>query len=156
MAFSLSSPVTGPTGITGLTNPTYTHVADTGPSVNSKQVAVTALGGTQTGVTVHSVAKPFTLTFFRPAVLQVLSAVDPVTGALRSVPRNNYGLLVRKGAIPLAGQPSQVCQMKTTFEIPAGTDSYEPAELKAALALLIGALTQQANGIADTLQTGII
>ena len=70
MTFSLTSPITG-AAQTGFTTPTYTHVADTAPDVNGRQVAITALGGTQAGVTVHSVASPFSITFFRPKAYKV-------------------------------------------------------------------------------------
>lgn len=52
MTISLTTPVTG-AAQTGLTSPTYTHVVDTPPNAYTKQYAVTALGGTQTGVDVH-------------------------------------------------------------------------------------------------------
>lgn len=60
MAYSPSSPVTGGTQ-TGLTSPTYTLTADIAPSALGKQHAVTALGGTQTGVRTSSAADPFTV-----------------------------------------------------------------------------------------------
>lgn len=44
---------------TGFTSPTYTTAADNAPDFNAKQVAVTAVGGTQAGVTAHSVSSPF-------------------------------------------------------------------------------------------------
>ena len=62
MAISLTSPITG-AAVTGLTSPTYTVAVDTPPNTWSKQWAVTALGGTQTGVdTSSSASRPFTLT----------------------------------------------------------------------------------------------
>jgi hypothetical protein len=49
MSISVTSPITGGAQ-TGLTSPTYTVVTDTAPPGNpGKQVAVTALGGTQAG-----------------------------------------------------------------------------------------------------------
>lgn len=59
MSFTLTSPITG-AAQTGFTSPTYTLTSDLAPDNNGKQVAVTALGGTQVGVTTHSVAAPFT------------------------------------------------------------------------------------------------
>jgi len=72
MSFNLTSPVTGASQ-TGFTAPTYTLTVDTAPDVNAKQWAVTALGGTQAGVSSHSVASPFTVTMFRPKVLRLLA-----------------------------------------------------------------------------------
>jgi len=61
MTWSPTTPVTGGAQ-TGFTAPTYTLSVDTAPDINGKQHAVTALGGTQAGVTSHSVSNPFTVT----------------------------------------------------------------------------------------------
>ncbi len=155
MTISVSSPVTGQ-AITGLTSPTYTVVSDVAPSVNAKQYAVTALGGTQTGVDAHSVSKPFTHTFFRPAVLKTLPQPNVATGVIKNIPVNTYKSITRKGAVPSANQNAVVPRITTTFEIPAGTDTYEPEELRAMLSLHIGMLTQQANNIADLITSGVL
>lgn len=155
MSFAPASPVTG-AAVTGLTSPTYTIAADVAPSINGKQYAVTALGGTQTGVDVNSVSKPFTLTFFRPPVLRVLPAANPTTGIIKSIPVNTYKLITRKGALPSANQAQVVCRVTTTIDVPAGTDTFEPEELKAMLSLHFGAGWAQASGIAETITTGVM
>lgn len=155
MSFAPTSPVTGAT-VSGLTSPTYTLTADTAPNINGKQYAVSALGGTQTGVDVNSVSKPFTQTFFRPAVLRVLPAANPVTGVVKNIPVNTYKFITRKGAVPSVGQTSQVDRITTIFEIASGTETYEPEEVKAMVSAHIGTLNQQASGIADTLLTGVL
>jgi hypothetical protein len=153
--FSPSSPVTGGAQ-TGLTSPTYTLTADTAPAPNAKQWAVTALGGTQTGVDVHAVSKPFTLTVFKPAQLRQLGVPNPVTGIIPNIPRNTYSVIVRKGAAPVTGYAPQVAILKAAFEVPAGTDFTEPEEIRAGLSLLIGALSAQSAGLGDTLVTGVL
>lgn len=50
MTWSPSSPLTGASQ-SDLTSPTYTLTSDVAPNSNGEQAAVTALGGTQTGVT---------------------------------------------------------------------------------------------------------
>lgn len=155
MTIALSSPITGGAQ-TGLTSPTYTHVADTAPTPMGKQVAVTALGGTQTGVTVHSVAAPFTVTAFRPAVFKQLGKPNPTTGLISNVPKNQYKVITRKGVLPLAGQPYQVMQVTTLIDVPAGSDLADPANIRAALSAHIGALNQQSAGIGDTTVSGVI
>ena len=155
MTVNITSPVTG-AAQTGFISPTYTHVTDTAPDSNGKQVAVTALGGTQTGVTVSSVSSPFTTTFVRPKVLRALSVVDPVTGVLRSIPRNEYHLITRKGAIPLAGQAATTAQARTTMSVPAGTDAASPAEIRAMLSMHFGVIAQQSAGIGDTVVSGVM
>lgn len=140
----------------GLTGPTYTHVTDVAPSMNGKQFAVTALGGTQTGVDVNTVSKPFTISFFRPAVLRVLSSPNPVTGIYKDVPNNSYKLITRKGAQPALNQASKTARITTTIEVPAGTDTYEPEEIKAMISAHFGVGYAQASGIADTVITGVL
>lgn len=155
MSFAPASPITG-AAVTGLTSPTYTIVTDVAPSINGKQFAVTALGGTQTGVDINSVSKPFTVTFFRPPVLRTLPQANPVTGVIKNVPVNTYKLITRKGAVPAVNQVSLVARITTIFEIPAGTDTYEPEELNALVSEHAGVLWAQADGIATTIRTGVI
>lgn len=155
MAFNPSSPVTGGTS-TVLTSPTYTVVSDSAPANNAKQVYVSALGGTQTGVLAHSVAAPFTGTMFRPSALKVLSPVNPVTGVLKSVPMNDYSVLTRKGVLPLAGQSYKVMPIRTLFSVPAGADVADPLSVAAAISFHIGLLAQLADEIRKTALTGSI
>lgn len=154
MSWTLTSPVTG-AAQTGFTSPTYTHVADTAPDVNGKQVAVTALGGTQAGVTAHSVASPFTTTFVRPKVFRSLGKPNPTTGLVKDVPRNVYKVITRKGVLPLAGQPYTNMLITTIIEVPAGSDTADPANLRAALSMHVGSLSQQSAGVGDTTVSGI-
>lgn len=155
MTWALSSPVTGGAQ-TGFTSPTYTHVADTAPDVNAKQVAVTAAGGTQAGVTVHSVASPFTTAFWKPRIFKILGQPNPVTGRLPGVPRNTYKQVTRKGVLPLAGQPYETMLVTTTVEVPAGADLADPANVRAALSMHIGSLSQLSSGIGDTSVSGVM
>lgn len=155
MAFGLTSPITG-TAQTGLTSPTYTHVADLAPDSSGKQVAITALGGTQTGVTASSMASPFTITFWRPKVFKFLGKPNPTTGIVKDVPRNTFKLLTRKGVLPLAGQPLSNLQITTIIDLPAGSDLADPANVRAALSAHIGALSQQSAGIGDTVVSGVV
>lgn len=155
MSFAPSSPVTG-AAVSGLTSPTYTLTVDVAPSPNGKQYAVTAVGGTQTGVDANSVSKPFTLSCFRPQILRGLPSANPVTGVVRNVPINTYKVITRKGATPAANQGNQTARITTTIEVPAGTDTYEPEEIKAMLSLHIGALNAQSSGLAETVLTGVL
>lgn len=157
MSFTLSSPVNGGAQ-TGFTSPTYTIQADTAPTSAGKQYAVNAKGGTQPAAvdSASSPSRPFTITLQRPQVLRALSPVDPVTGVLRSVPRNTYKIIVRKGVTPLAGQSPVVMNITTTLDVPAGADLADPDNVRAGLSLLIGALNQISASIGDTLNTGVI
>ncbi len=155
MTFTVTSPITG-AAQTGFTSPTYTLTADLAPDNNGKQNAVTALGGTQTGVTAHSVASPFTLTFVRPKVFRQLGKPNPTTGLIKDVPRNTFKLITRKGVLPLAAQPFTNLQITTIIDVPAGSDTADPANIRAALSAHIGALSQQSAGAGDTAVSGII
>lgn len=153
--FALTSPITG--GLqTGFTAPTYTHAADVAPDDNGKQVAVTALGGTQAGVTVHSVSSPFTVTIIRPRAFKALGQVNPTTGALPSVPKNLWKIIVRKGVIPLAGQQPVPMIIRVELDVPAGSDTADAPNIRAAISAAIGALNQQSAGLGDSLVSGII
>lgn len=153
--FSPTSPITG-AAQTGLTTPTYTFVDDVAPDSNGKQKAVTAVGGTQAGVTVHSVASPFTLTFIKPKAFKALGQPNPVTGRIANVPRNVYKCLTRKGLLVLAGQPFQNMIVTTTIEVPAGADVADPSNIRAALSAHIGLLTQVSAGVGDTAVNGVM
>lgn len=151
----LTSPITG-AAQTGLTSPTYTHVVDTAPSPNGKQNAITALGGTQTGVTVHSASSPFTIARFRPAQLKTLPAANPVTGVIKNIPNNTYKVNTRKGVSVAAGVPVIPMTFTTTLPIPAGADTYDAVNIRAALSAHIGALQQLSAALGDSSVSGII
>lgn len=155
MAIAIPSTVTGGAQ-TGFTSPTYTTVVDTPPDINAKQNVVTALGGTQPGVTVHSVASPFTLTAWRPKALRVLPSVNPITGVLGSVPKNTYSLLTRKGVTPLSGQPFETFVIESRLAVPAGADTADIANVRAAISAHIGMLNSISAGLGDTVANGVL
>lgn len=153
--FTLTTPVTG-AAQTGLTSPTYTIAVDTAPDATAKQYAVTALGGTQTGVAASSVSAPFTTSMFRPRNFQYLGKPNPTTGLIARVPRNVYKVITRKGVTPLAGQPIAPMLITTVIEVPAGSDLADPASVRAALSMHIGSLSQATSGIGDTVVQGVL
>lgn len=156
MSITWTTPITGQAQ-TGFTAPTYTTVTDTAPSGNpGKQVAVTAIGGTQAGVTVHSVASPFTLNFTRPSNLKVLGSPNPVTGVVTQIPSNTYKLIVRKGVTPLAGQAIKVMNVTLSCDVPAGSDTADAPNVRAALSAAFGALVQQSAGFGDLAINGVL
>ena len=155
MSFAPSTPLTG-AAVTGFTSPTYTLTTDVAPNVNGKQFAITALGGTQTGVETNTVSKPFSISFFRPSVLRTLPQANPVTGIIKNVPLNTYKLITRKGAVPSLNQVSMTARITTIIEVPAGTDTYEPEDIKAMISAHFGVGWAQASGIADTVLSGVL
>lgn len=141
---------------TGFTTPGYTTTVDTPVDVNSKQIAITAVTGTQAGVDAHSVARPFTVSMTRPKQFQVLGKPNPVTGLISAVPKNSYKLLTRKGVTVLAGQPSQVTMIRTEIEIPAGSDIADASNLRASISAHIGVLMSISAGLGDTVINGVM
>lgn len=147
MPIGLTSPVTG-SAQTGLTSPTYTNVAAAAPRPNSKQYAVTALGGTQTGVSANTMSNPFTITVTQPVAPRAVGRLN-ANGKLVNNGTNRWDVLVRKGMLPLAGQAHQLGTVRCIAEFPAGSDVADPASQRAALSFMIGALTQLSAALGD-------
>jgi hypothetical protein len=152
---NVTSPVNG-AAQTGHSAPTFTVVADQAPNSFSKQWAVTANGGTQPFTAVHGASKPFTVTFSRPSTIRAAPVPNPVTGIVGNSPRNVYSVLVRKGVVPVAGQNPQVSVLRCDLSVVSGSDLVEPDDIRAALSLLIGALSQQASGLGDSLINNLL
>lgn len=143
---------------TGFTSPTYTPTLDVAPTINGKQWAITAVGGTQAGVRTHSPSDPFTVTFERPAVVRSLSnLISGLTGLYGKVPNNVYtAIRIRKGVNVAANNVPRVMMIDAKAWIPAGADSYDSANVRAAVSCAVGALNQVSAGLGDTLVTAIL
>lgn len=141
---------------TGFTTPAYTTTADQAPDMNAKQVAITAIGGTQTGVTAHSVSAPFLLSFWKPKVAAVLGKLNLLTGIYQSVPKNVYKLVTLKGVTPGVNQPTAKLIIRTEIEVPAGCDTYDAPNVRAALSAHIGMLSTASAGVGDTAINGVM
>lgn len=155
MAFAPSSPVTGGPQ-TGFTSPTYTLTSDTAPDATGRQYAVTAIGGTQTGVNAHSASDPFTLTMFRPKSFKAVGVPDPSTGVIYRVGKNTWKIIVRKGVTPAANQGASIMQCSLEISVPAGSDTYDDANVRAALSLLFGVAWESSADIGDSLVSGVL
>lgn len=155
MAITIPGTVTG-SAQTGLTSPTYTVTANQSPDLSTKQVAVTALGGTQTGVTTHSMSSPFTLSVSVPRVVKILGPINPSTGVISSVPNNNFRIVTKKGVMPATNQQPRLFTIDSTLSVPAGSDTFDAANIRAALSAHIGLLQQISAGLGDTAVTGIL
>lgn len=152
MSFTLTT-VTGPTGVTGLTSPTWTMAPSTAPASNMKQFAVSALGGTQTGVSVHGISNPFTATMAVPTAYKQLGSPNSA-GVIRTFPKNYTELLIRKGVSPLEGQPQQLMMIRVSIGTPAGADLADPNSVASALALVGAIVWGQAEEIRKVVVTG--
>jgi hypothetical protein len=153
MAISLGN-ITGGAQ-TGFTTPGYTVTADVASDTNGKQWAITAITGTQAGVTSHSPQSPFTWSYWRPKVAKLLPAIG-LNAQYSNVPLNKHVMITRKGVTIAANQPPRVAQARIELEIPAGAESYDAANVRALISATVGALNQLSAGIGDTTTSNIL
>ncbi len=142
---------------TGFTTPGYTVAVDNPPDADvGKQWYVSAVTGTQTGVTAHSISSPFTITFERPKFLATLgNLLNALTGIYGKVPENVYtGIRIRKGVGIAANNVPRTMIIDMKIRIPAGADSYDAPNVRAALSAAVGALNQISAGLGDSLLSG--
>jgi len=152
MAITIPTAITGGAQ-TGFTAPTYTTVVGSYPGVNGKRNYVTALGGTQAGVRVHSVSDPFDVSAFQPVAPKALGSMN-ANGIYTNVPVNVYGGSIRKGLIPAANQPSQIGGVDIRVRVPAGSDSYDAANVRAMISAAVGYLNSISAGLGDSAVSG--
>jgi hypothetical protein len=72
------------------------------------------------------------------------------------VPKNSWKIIVRKGVVPLAGQPASNLIIKMEIDVPAGSDTADAPNIRAAISAAVGALNQQSAGLGDTLVSGVL
>jgi hypothetical protein len=75
---------------------------------------------------------------------------------LQRVGRNEYKLRTRKGVVCVVGQAPQICIVETRISVPAGSDVNDAINIRAALSLHAGAISQISSAIGDTAVTGLI
>lgn len=154
MTWSPDNSITG--GLqTGFTDPVFVQVDDTAPVVNAKQKTVVSFTGTMTGASANSASSPFTGTFYKPAVVKPLPPGNPVSGLRGAIPNNQYKWIVRKGGLAAAGVPVTAVA-RLTLDIPAGMDSYSPAEVRALVSYLVGVLSEESADLGDTAVSGVL
>jgi hypothetical protein len=149
MSFTFDTSITG-SAQTGFTSPTYTVTVEKG--IKEQIIHVTALGGTQTDVRANSISDPFRLQVSLPA--QYRAALPSVNGVSPQQPKNVIRVRVIKGGRPATDAASQIIDFDAKLAIPAGVDAADPAQVRAALSLFIGALTEVSAGFGDTLLQG--
>jgi len=152
--FSPDLTITG-SAQTGLTSPTYTWVSDVPPDARSRQWAITALGGTQTNVRTHTAGDPFTVTIRREPY-KALPAANPVNGSRGNVPLNRIEILARKGVYIDSDNTIRVMNLRFIAEIPAGAESSDSVNIRAAVSNMLGVLAEESADYGDTVVTGLI
>jgi len=153
-AFSPDLSITG-AAQTGFTSPTYTMVADFPPDASSKQWAVTALGGTQTGVRAHVDGDPFTATIKKERY-KALPNKNPVTGSYGNVPMNRTEIIVRKGMYIDSSNTIRVGNIRIIAELPAGSQATDAANIRGAVSFALGLMAEESSDYGDTLVTGVV
>lgn len=154
MSWSPSTPLSGGAQ-TGFTSPTYTLTADSPPAPNSKQYAITAVGGAGNTASVTGASTPFTLSFFKPAVMKTAKFAGD--GKLITAPMNVYKQITRKSVLVNAEQAEyRIMLVTTTIEVPSMAESVSAVEVRAALSCHVGALSNQSAGIGDSVVQGTL
>lgn len=144
MALDITTVVTGAT-VTGLTSPTYTMTLDNPPSNNARQSIVSSVGGTQTGVRTHSPSDPFTMTITKPNQAAAYPRVSANGLKIGKTTRNKYTVLIRKGTVPLAGQPAEVSDIRVELNVVSGAEVNDKANIAAMLSLAAAHVNREAN-----------
>lgn len=133
--------------VTGLTNPGYTFAADVANGTE-KSFICTALTGTQTGVTPHSVSSPFRIVSRKIKNPKSAGSLQG-NGVFRFPGKNYHSLSLTKGAIPQLNQQPQMCTFDGKIGIPAGADVYDKANVAAFYSALAGMFSNLAQGLYD-------
>jgi hypothetical protein len=92
----------------------------------------------------------------RPRVFKLLGQTNPVTGLVSSVPMNVYNHILRKGMLPLAGQPYKTALFRLSMEIPAGAEVADAISIRAAMSCLFGAAWANSSAYGDTVVQNLL
>lgn len=157
MTILLTTPITGGAQ-TGFTSPAFVIALDRAPDASTGiQHAVTGNTGTITGFRAHTPSDPCTITFEKPKTFQTLSGLQSgLTGLYGKVGENVYKIRVRKGVNIAANNLPRLASVECIVRIPAGAESYDAANVRAMISLLVGGLNQATSGIGDTYVTGVL
>jgi hypothetical protein len=111
--------------------------------------------GSAAGVTFHSISSPFTILFERPGFFKTLAGlISGITGLYGKVPDNVYRIKARKGVMIAANNLPRIAEGDIRLSIPAGSDAYDAANVRALISILVGGLNQVSAGIGDMVVTG--
>jgi hypothetical protein len=155
MSTTIPATVTG-VNIAALASMVLTVVASTPPETNAKRSIVTALtSGTAVGVRFHTVSDPFDVTVWAPKSPKSLPSPNQ-NGVYPPIPMNKYSIVVRKGLRSASGLASITSQLTIGFEVPAGAESYDSANVAAMLSAAAGWLNVLADDCYDNALTGSV
>lgn len=158
MALSLTT-VTG-AACTGLTSPTYTMTQQSA-GATEKVYFVSAVGGTQNGVAVHSNELPFKFYSRVPARFKIPGARSQSTGMYvgpGAGRKNEIVLGMVKGVNlldGLSGYQYDTINGQLNIRLPAAVGN-DPEQIAAFLSAFAGILWANASGIYDMTRNGVL
>jgi len=154
MSITLAGPTAAIT-TTSLTAATYTFTSALAADNRSKAFVVSALGGTQTGVSAHSVDAPKKFNVKNPAQFLQPSAYNATSGRYGKVPKNSTRV-VGTGSAKVTATQWETIPMSLDIGVPAGAMSYDRANVEASVAFFIAALWDQKEELIAALYDGQI
>lgn len=149
-----SSPITGAPCTDYLTSPTYTVSATSGPVQNSRSAVVTALGGTQANVGVHSVDGPFQIIYTWPNPFKTVGQLVAGLFGKVSVPKNKAVLTLKKNT-SVSSEAADDTLIRIEVIVPVGSALFAPNEVAAAISCAAGVFYADADEIAKTMIAGV-
>lgn len=156
MSLTLTTPLNVAAGAqTGFAVGTMVLTQDAAPTTFGKKYTVSSFTGLLAGYRVHAISDPNMVTLSRAAVLKPLPPVNPVTLRYGPIPKNVHTVIVNKGVNCAANQQPEVMNLKLYMEIPAGSDAFDPVNVRGGIQLLIQALSSISAGVGDTAVTGV-
>lgn len=153
MSINLAGPTAAVT-TSQLTAATYTFVTDMAQDARSKVFVVSALGGTQTGVSAHTVDAPKQMIFKKPASFAQPSGYNQVSGRYGKVPKNTTRVMFR-GSAKVAANQWEGLPISMDIGVPAGAVSYDRANVEASVTAFIAGLWDQKEELITALYDGL-
>jgi len=139
MPITLSSPVSGVSSQPDLTSPTFTVVAIPAAVDGALSYGVSALGGTQTGVSAHSLAKPFTHTAYANMNIRTSDKTGTAVNKTRT--------MTRKGLVCDALGTIRQGSIEMILRLPAGSEQFDPVSVQSLISCSLGCNSQQGTAI---------
>lgn len=153
MSTTIPSTVTG-VNIASLASMVLNVSAAAAPDVNAKRgIVVSLASGTAANVRFHAVSDPFDITVWAPKQPRTLPAQNQ-NGVRPPIPINTYSMVVRKGLRPASDVASIASSLVVKFDVPAGAEVYDSANLAAQLSAAAGWLSALADDLYDNALTG--
>jgi len=152
MAINLIGPTPAVTA-GSLTLATYTFASDMNLDGRTRAYVVSALGGTQTGVTVNTIDKPKQVLFKRPPAFRSPSGFNASANRFTTVPRNTFKVLGKYG-VNVTSNQIEMATFNLDLNIPAGAVAQDRASVDAAILSYIAALYDQKEEIIQAVYDG--